>query len=78
MRRTLDAFDFADLDQQLNDIADQDLGTIVSVLDGDGRYDDASALEVCQLRYDVVHDNWFPQMVNAVIFSDPLLLHHHR
>ena len=32
-----------------NASADQDLGTIVSVLDGQGLVDDASPLELCRL-----------------------------
>jgi len=62
------------LEEDLNGTADQDLGTIVAVCDGTGRYDDGSLLEVCELRYHVADDNWTPQIVTADLMVDPLLL----
>jgi hypothetical protein len=59
------------LEEDLNATADQDLGTAV---DGEGRYDDGSLLEVCKLRYDIDSDTWTPQLVDASLLVDPLLL----
>jgi hypothetical protein len=53
------------LEEDLNGSADQDLGTVVAVCDGMGRYDDGSLLELCELRYHVADDNWTPQIVTA-------------
>ena len=64
----------ARLEDDLNATADQDLGTAVAVCDGEGRYDDGSLLEVCELRYDVDSDTWTPQQVAASLLVDPLLL----
>jgi hypothetical protein len=63
-----------ELEEDLNATADQDLGTAVAVCDGEGRYDDGSLLEVCELRYDVDSDSWAPQIVAASLLVDPLLL----
>jgi very-short-patch-repair endonuclease len=63
------------LEEDLNATADQDLGTAVAVCDGEGRYDDGSLLEVCELHYDVDSDTWTPQVVTASLLVDPLLLH---
>jgi very-short-patch-repair endonuclease len=60
-------------EEDLNAAADQDLGTAVAVCDGEGRYDDGSLLEVCELRYDVDSDTWTPQQVAASLLVDPLL-----
>jgi hypothetical protein len=65
----------ARLEDDLNATADQDLGTAVAVCDGEGRYDDGSLLEVCELHYEVDSDTWTPQMVAASLLVDPLLLH---
>lgn len=62
------------LEEDLNRSADQDLGTVVAVCDGMGRYDDGSLLEVCELRYHVADDTWNPQIVTASLLVDPLLL----
>jgi hypothetical protein len=62
------------LQEDLNQSADQDLGTVVAVCDGMGRYDDGSLLEVCELRYHVADDTWNPQIVTASLMTDPLLL----
>ncbi len=63
-----------ELEEDLNATADQDLGTAVAVCDGEGRYDDGSLLEVCELRYGVDSDSWAPQIVAASLLVDPLLL----
>src|SRR6266536_122848 len=60
-------------EEDLNATADQDLGTAVAVCDGEGRYDDGSLLEVCELRHDVDSDSWTPQLVAASVLVDPLL-----
>jgi hypothetical protein len=57
-------------EEDLNATADQDLGTAVAVCDGEGRYDDGSLLEVCELRYDVDSDTWTPQLVDASLLVD--------
>jgi hypothetical protein len=62
------------LEEDLKRTADQDLGTVVAVCDGTGRYDDGSLLEVCELRYHVADDTWTPQIVTADLMVDPLLL----
>jgi hypothetical protein len=63
-----------ELETSLNATADQDLGTVVSVLDGKGMFQEAAAVELCGLRYDLVPDNWTPQIVKGVLEVDPLLL----
>jgi hypothetical protein len=63
-----------ELQEDLNRTADQDLGTVVGVCDGMGRYDDGSLLEVCELRYHVAADTWNPQIVKVSLMVDPLLL----
>jgi hypothetical protein len=63
-----------ELQEDLNRTADQDLGTVVGVCDGMGRYDDGSLLEVCELRYHVADDTWNPQIVKVSLMVDPLLL----
>ena len=42
-----------EIEESLNSTADQDLGTVVAVLDGQGRFDEASALELASLSYSV-------------------------
>lgn len=42
-----------ELSAELRERAEQDLGTVIAVLDGRGPFDDASVLETCQLRYEI-------------------------
>jgi hypothetical protein len=58
---------WSEIEEELNATADQDLGTVVSVLDGKGMFDEASTLELCRLRYEAVSDNWTPQIIRAAL-----------
>lgn len=64
-----------DLDEYLYEAEQSDLGTVIGVLDGRGRYDDASALEVCDLSYTPDSEStYFPPPLRATILVDPYLL----
>ena len=63
-----------DEERELNASADQDLGTVVSALDREGRYDEASILELCALTNGLSDDNWRPQPIYGVLHVDPLHL----
>lgn len=63
-----------DYQASMDEQADQDLGTVVAVLDGEGRYAEAEILELCTLAYEAIPDNWTPQRVQAVLNVDPLFI----
>lgn len=66
-----------DLEHSLNETADQDLGTVVNVLEGKELFDEASVVELCSLYYEPIENqgNWGRQEVRAFLITDPLFLH---
>lgn len=62
---------FEDWEAKLNETAESDLGTVVAVLDAEGRYGDGDLLELARLHWEAIRDNWTPQQVNAVLEVPP-------
>lgn len=60
------------VERQLTARSESDLGTVVAVLDGEGRYADGDVLELARLGWDVSDDNFSPRAVTAVIEVEPV------
>lgn len=58
--------------RQLQARAESDLGTVVAVLDGEGRYVDGDILELARLGWEVSDDNFSPRAVSAVLEVEPV------